>query len=90
MTKVEFTEKEMVKKSQWEAEFKKRKQVIEKHLTLEPPRGKYYEAEVPDTLDLAERGELTPNSVIGSIEPDRDYLQFRIQNINGQMINKFL
>ena len=35
--------------------------------------GRYYEAEVPDTLDIAERAALGINGIAGSIDPDRDY-----------------
>ena len=33
------------------------------------PAGKYYDAEVPDTLDLAERAELTIHGILNSFDP---------------------
>jgi len=37
------------------------------------PRGEFYEAEVPDTLDLAERARLAINNQTGNFEPEMSY-----------------
>jgi len=37
------------------------------------PAGERYEAEVPDTLDLAERAEFALNALLGMLDPDSDY-----------------
>ena len=37
------------------------------------PKGKTYEATVPDTLDLAERARALINAMAGVIEPDKFY-----------------
>ena len=37
------------------------------------PQGKYYEATVPDTLDLAERARASINPMINIIEPDQHH-----------------
>jgi hypothetical protein len=37
------------------------------------PRGEWYDATVPDTLDLAERGKLAINALIGNLEPKEFY-----------------
>ena len=37
------------------------------------PRGKYFEAVVPDTLDLAERARLSVNALTGNVDPDNYY-----------------
>jgi hypothetical protein len=37
------------------------------------PRGTWYEASVPDTLDLAARAELAINGLIGDVDPNRFY-----------------
>jgi hypothetical protein len=37
------------------------------------PRGQYYEARVPDTLDLAERARLAVNGMTGLMYPDKFY-----------------
>ena len=37
------------------------------------PRGRWYEATVPNTLDLAERTELSINALTGDVDPDRYY-----------------
>ena len=38
--------------------------------------GERYEAEIPDTLDLAERAELAINSITRMLDPDRDYQMY--------------
>ena len=38
--------------------------------------GQYYEAEVPDTLDLTERAELGISAITSLLNPDYDYTQF--------------
>ncbi len=38
--------------------------------------GKSYEAEVPDTLDLAQRAELAMHGIAGTTDPDNDYLMW--------------
>lgn len=38
--------------------------------------GEYYETEVPDTLDLAERAGLAINGSTGILDPDRNYMPF--------------
>ncbi len=41
--------------------------------------GESYEAQVPDTLDLAHRAELAMHGIAGAVDPDDDYLMwFRI------------
>lgn len=37
------------------------------------PTGEWYEASVPDTLDLAERAELSINALTGNLEPEKFY-----------------
>jgi hypothetical protein len=37
------------------------------------PKGNWYEATVPDTLDLAERAKLAINALIGNLEPTEFY-----------------
>lgn len=46
------------------------------------PEGKYYEAEVPDTLDLSERGALAVNGLIDFLDPDQNYEQYQIAFFN--------
>ena len=38
--------------------------------------GKSYEAEVPDTLDLAHRAELAMHGITGTVDPNDDYLMW--------------
>ena len=38
--------------------------------------GRFYETEVPDTLDLAARAALAVNSLTGSADPSRNYESF--------------
>lgn len=37
------------------------------------PRGEFYEREVPDTLDLAERAKLAVNVLTGNLDPEKSY-----------------
>ncbi len=37
------------------------------------PSGQWYEATVPDTLDLARRAELSLNVMLGNVEPEKEY-----------------
>ena len=46
-------------------------QVIDKEKMK--PKGLYYEARVPDTLDLAERARAAINALTGNLDPDRSY-----------------
>ena len=42
------------------------------------PTGRWYEATVPDTLDLAERSKLSLNVMLGNIEPEREYSVYQL------------
>jgi hypothetical protein len=48
------------------------------------PEGMYYRAEVPDTLDLAERGRLAVRGLINFADPDRSYEPYQIGRFNSQ------
>ena len=71
-----LTAEEMAHKARWEADFQSRRQAIASQFETEAPRGERYEAEVPDTLDLAARAELALNAFIGSIEPAMGHTMF--------------
>lgn len=43
-------------------------------------QGKYYNAEVPDTLDLAERAVMAINGISGTIDPDMHYAMYFFVN----------
>ena len=49
-----------------------------KSLVISAPswEGQYYEAEVPDTLDLTERAELSISAITSLLNPSYDYTQF--------------
>jgi hypothetical protein len=46
------------------------------------PRGKYYEATVPDTLDLAERARLAIGGLLNFLDPDRSYELYQMGRFN--------
>lgn len=48
------------------------------------PEGSYYQAEVPDTLDLAERGRLAVRGLINFADPERLYEPYQIGRFNSQ------
>lgn len=48
------------------------------------PSGKYYEAEVPDTLDLAERARLAVRGLINFGDPERHYENYQMGYFNTQ------
>ena len=56
----------------WRQEVRDQECVITERLMTFPPRGKSYEALVPDTLDLAERGAMALNCLTQSIAPELD------------------
>ncbi|MBI4587175.1 MAG: hypothetical protein HY717_24445 [Planctomycetes bacterium] len=63
----------------WKADIKKKEQAIGKRF-VETPKGKSYEAAVPDTLDLADRARLGINCLTGALDPDYGYeLYFIVQ-----------
>jgi hypothetical protein len=41
------------------------------------PRGSWYKATVPETLDLAERADLSLNVMLGNIDPNNEYSVFQ-------------
>ena len=43
---------------------------------IPPPQGEYYETQVPDTLDLAERARLAIGGLTGSVDPGHGYVQY--------------
>jgi hypothetical protein len=46
---------------------------------IKPPDGEYYEATVPDTLDLGKRGSLALNCLLGMVAgPEHDFEAYRI------------
>ena len=56
----------------------------------DPPSGERYEADVPDTLDLAERGRIAINGLTGAVNPDHNYDQYflsRLANDPPYMVN---
>ncbi len=46
------------------------------------PRGQWYEATVPDTLDLAERARLSINVMLGNVEPEKEYSVYQSFNFS--------
>lgn len=46
------------------------------------PEGKYYEATVPDTLDLAERARLALAGLLNFLDPSRSYELFQMGHFN--------
>ncbi len=44
------------------------------------PRGQWYEATVPNTLDLAERARLSINVMLGNVEPEKEYSVYQALN----------
>ncbi len=57
----------------WKADIAKKEAIVSKRFKTAAPKGKYYEAEVPDTLDLAERGALCVNFLTGMVDPEHGY-----------------
>src|SRR5262245_3063230 len=51
------------------------KPTIESTLDIEKlkPKGKTYEATVPDTLDLVDKANLAINCMVGNIMPEKEY-----------------
>ena len=47
--------------------------LVEASAHFSAPRGEYYESEVPDTLDLADRASLAMNHLTGMVDPTQDY-----------------
>jgi hypothetical protein len=56
----------------WKAEISKQEQAVGKRF-VPPPKGKFYEATAPDTLDLADRAGLAINCLTGALDPDYGY-----------------
>jgi hypothetical protein len=54
-------------------------------LTLDSikPQGSWYEAKVPDTLDLEERAKLAINALIGNLEPNNHYAVYQAFMFNA-------
>ena len=50
-------------------------------------RGEYYESEVPDTLDLAERARLAVNAITGSADPRNNFEIFQCAHLDQQPAN---
>ena len=44
------------------------------------PRGQWYESNVPDTLDLARRADLSLNVMLGNIDPEQEYSVYQSFN----------
>lgn len=66
----------------WKSEIKKKEQAIEKRFVT-PPKGKFYEATVPDTLDLADRAALAINCLTGALDPDYGYELYFVARFNA-------
>ena len=50
-------------------------------------RGEYFESEVPDTLDLAERARLAVNAITGSADPLNNFEVFQCAHMDQQPAN---
>ncbi len=57
----------------WKEDIQAKEKAISTRLVTAPPKGDYYEALVPDTLDLADRGTLLVNFLTGMVEPEHGY-----------------
>ncbi|OHB81616.1 MAG: hypothetical protein A2W31_15000 [Planctomycetes bacterium RBG_16_64_10] len=66
----------------WKSEIEKKEQAIEKRFVT-PPTGKFYEAIVPDTLDLADRAALAINCLTGALDPDYGYELYFVARFNA-------
>ncbi len=64
----------------WKTDIAKKEKEIAERFVAAPPKGEYYEATVPDTLDLAERGALALNSLTGMLDPSHDYDMYVTMN----------
>lgn len=60
---VQEPEERNARTAAWHEQMKSREQLIAPRLSTSPPSGEYYEALIPDTLDLAECGALALNSL---------------------------
>ena len=70
---VELSEAQQARVAAWEAEMQRKEQVLAGRLVTAPPAGRSYEALVPDTLDLAERGALALNSLTQMLDPEHGH-----------------
>ena len=57
----------------WKADIAEKEREIGKRLSIAEPDGEYYQARVPDTLDLAQRGALALNALTGQLDPTLGY-----------------
>ena len=64
----------------WEQDIQANEQVIAERMVIKAPQGDYNEALVPDTLDLADRGALAINMLIGMLDPAQGYEMYRSSN----------
>ena len=53
------------------------------HLTVPAFRGRYYPAEIPDTLDLTDRARLSVNAMTRLLNPQYDYTQFQVAELRS-------
>ncbi len=64
----------------WLTEIDKKKRAIENKFKIEDPKETCYEAEVPDTLDLAEMAALTVLGITNRIDPEKGYMMYTRDN----------
>ncbi len=64
----------------WEQDIQANEQVIAEKMVIKAPQGDYYESLVPETLDLADRGALALNMLIGMLDPAQGYEMYRSTN----------
>ena len=61
----------------WEQKMQGNEQAIAERMVIKAPLGDYYEALLPETLDLADRGALALNALTGMLDPAQGYEMYR-------------